>query len=213
MRAGRRTEVEKSEGPKCYGHVDFLTQDEIPIEFAIRIDKRCYDVRSLVTWFKQSNSYKDPLQQSVFFNEEQIKKINKKLIKLGFEPIIKRQGLEIIKDIHEEFRRLLKLESQQHGDEYIITDSFLNSCFSKRLDFKMFKQGSTEEKFEAFTFMYDDLVSIRSVLIVEYIHKQISIFSQITKRGVLLPSSSIVLKTKASENLINFCREIEEYAK
>jgi hypothetical protein len=85
--AGKRTEAEKAEGRKCHGHVDFLTQDKIPEKFAIRIDKRCYDVRSLKQYFETSDSFKDPLQQNVFFTEVQLKKINKKLTKVGIENV------------------------------------------------------------------------------------------------------------------------------
>jgi hypothetical protein len=109
---GRRTEEERLE-PKCNGEEDFATGDLLDNDpKAIRLNSspegqrpymQCYDVMSLKEWMDQSVTYNDvafgrrlkwthPLTRAPI-TPEQLIKINRKLFKIGAQPILGSPGI------------------------------------------------------------------------------------------------------------------------
>ena len=138
MRGGRRTEAEKAEGRKCYNDVDPLTLEDIPEEYAFRLSKRCWDIRSLYGYIVDHKKNIDPHTSKPFTPQDYVK-INKKLEKLGLSPIPTKPPLnkyifKCQKFFYDKFIRIEEKFDYKNCEKAVIHD------FENEFSFK-FKDG------------------------------------------------------------------------
>ena len=160
MRGGRRTEAEKSEGPKCHGDLDPITFEKIPEQYAFRLHKTCWDIGSLYSYIVDYKKNIDPHTSKPFTNEDYIK-INKKLKKLGLATII--QGpyfpetffkMTVYTKTYDNIHTGM-IQSALHGPDY--SKFVANDKSDKEVSFELYtNEDNSKDCFAIFIIKYTD---------------------------------------------------------